>query len=53
MVIMAPEDYYYDFDDEDGLLPEDLGMCPYCGATDDEGCDRDVPHDEDQCDAWW
>lgn len=37
-------DEYEDLrDDEDGLSNEDLGLCPHCGARDDDGCDSDCP----------
>lgn len=27
-----------------GISHEDLGLCPVCGASADEGCDFDEPH---------
>ena len=37
------EDDLVDDDDDAGLSNEDLGLCPHCGARDDDGCDSDCP----------
>ncbi len=37
------EDLCFEEEEEDSLSNEDLGLCRFCGAGDDEGCEGDCP----------